>query len=116
MNEMYRVTKTGGICYIMIPPWYNPHAGHSLKPFHIFPFKLAKFLRQLFFRNKINGNSFEEAGLYPITFKRMLKMISTSGFNVVATKDTHFRLHFLTRIPVIREIAVPSAVFILAKG
>ena len=116
VNEMYRVTKTGGICYIMIPPWYNPHAGHSLKPFHIFPFKLAKFLRQLFFRNKINGNSFEEAGLYPITFKRMLKMISTSGFNVVATKDTHFRLHFLTRIPVIREIAVPSAVFILAKG
>lgn len=47
VNEMYRVTKIGGICYIMIPPWYNPHAGHHLKPFHIFPFKLAKYLRQL---------------------------------------------------------------------
>jgi ubiquinone/menaquinone biosynthesis C-methylase UbiE len=115
VNEMYRVTKIGGICYIMIPPWYNPHAGHTLKPFHIFSFKLAKFLRQLIFRNKINATSFEEAGLYPITFSRMLKMVSTSGFKVVTTKDTHFRLHFLTKIPVIREIAVPAVSFILVK-
>ena len=113
MNEIHRVTKTGGICYIVIPPWYNPHAGHQLKPFHILPFKVAKFLRQLIFRNKINANSFEEATLYPITFKKMLKMISTSGFKVISTKDTHFRLHFLTKIPVIREIAVPSVAFIL---
>lgn len=113
VNEMYRVTKTGGICYIMIPPWYNPHAGHHLKPFHILPFKLARCLRRLIFRNKLKANSLEEAHLYSITFKRMLKMISTSGFEVLATRDTHFRLHFLTKIPVIREIAVPSAVFIL---
>ena len=38
IREMYRVTRQGGICYIMIPPWYNPHAGHKLKPFHYFPF------------------------------------------------------------------------------
>ena len=115
LSEMYRVSKTGGICYIVIPPWYNPHAGHSLKPFHIFPFKLAKFLRQLIFRTKIYINSFEEGGLYPITFSRMLKMISTSGFKLIATKDTHFRLHFLTKIPIIREIAVPAVAFILVK-
>ncbi len=115
LNEMYRVTKTGGICYIVIPPWYNPHAGHGLKPFHIFPFKLAKFLRQLIFRNQINTNSFEEAGLYPITFSRMLKMISISGFKITATKDTHFRLHFFTKIPIIREIAIPAVAFILVK-
>lgn len=115
VNEIYRLIKTGGIGYILIPPWYNPHAGHGLKPFHIFPFKLAKFLRQLIFRDKIDANSFEEAGLYPITFNRMLKMISTSGFKVIATKDSHFRLHFLTKIPVIREIAVPAIAFILTK-
>jgi SAM-dependent methyltransferase len=115
VNELYRTTKRGGVCYILIPPWYNPHAGHNLKPFHIFPFKFAKFLRQLIFRDKINANSFEEAGLYPITFKRMLNMISTSGFRVLATKDTHFRLHFLTKIPIIREIAVPAIAFILTK-
>ena len=76
INEMYRVTKNGGICYIMIPPWYNPHGGHLLKPFHIFPFKIAKTLRQLIFRNKINSDSYEEEGLYPITFKGMLRIVS----------------------------------------
>ena len=115
MNEMYRVTKKNGFCYIMIPPRYNPHAGHLLKPFHIFPFKLAKFLRQLFFRNKIKANSYAEAHLYPITFKRMLKMISLTKFKIVGTKDTHFRLHFLTKIPLVREIMVPAVAFILKK-
>jgi SAM-dependent methyltransferase len=115
VNEMYRVTKTGGICYLMIPPWYNPHAGHSLKPFHTLPFKLARFLRQLIFRNRINADSLEEMGLYPVTFKSMLQMILTSGFEVISTKDTHFKLHFLTKIPVIREIGVPAVAFILTK-
>jgi len=115
VNEMYRVTKTGGICYIMIPPWYNPHAGHHLKPFHYLPFKMAKFLRELIFGNKIDANSYEEAGLYPITFRRMLKMISKSGFKILDTKDTHLRLHFLTKIPIIREVAVPAVSFILTK-
>ena len=115
LNEIYRVTKKGGMAYVLIPPWYNPHAGHSLKPFHILPFKQAKFLRQVFFGEKIKANSFSESGLYPITFREMLKKISESKFEIAATKDTHLRLHFLTKIPIIREIAVPSAAFILTK-
>lgn len=116
VNEMYRVTKLGGIFYIMIPPWYNPHAGHRLKPFHMLPFKLAKYLRQLVFRNKVNVSSLKDMDLYPITFKRMLEIIKISGFDVVSTKDTHFRLHFLTKIPIIREIAVPAVAFIVKKN
>ena len=115
VNEIYRVTKAGGIGYIIIPPWYNPHAGHYLKPFHLLPFKIAKFLRQLIFRNKISANSYAEAGLYPITFRKMSNMISKSGFKLIATKDTHFRLHFLTKIPLIREILVPAVTFIVKK-
>jgi len=115
VNEMYRVTKVGGICYILIPPWYNPHAGHRLKPFHVLPFKVAKYLRQLFFRKKIDASSLAELGLYPITFRRMLDMISASGFRLLTTRDSHFRLHVLTRIPLIREIMVPAAAFILTK-
>jgi SAM-dependent methyltransferase len=115
INELFRVTKIGGICYIMIPPWYNPHAGHELKPFHVLPFYVAKYLRALIFRERINAESFEDINLFPITFKKMLKMVTISGFKVMATKDTHFRMHFLTKIPVIQEIAVPSVSFILKK-
>ena len=116
VNEMYRVTKPGGIFYIVIPPWYNPHAGHVLKPFHILPFNYAKYLRQLVFGNKINASSLQDMEIYPITYRRMLKLISESGFDVLSTKDTHFRLHFLTKIPVIREIAVPAIAFIVKKN
>jgi len=115
INEMYRVTKSKGMCYIVIPPWYNPHAGHNLKPFHLLPFKMAKFFRQIIFRNKINANSYAEATLYPITFRKMIKMIKESGFIIKETKDTHFRLHILTRIPILREVAVPAVSFILIK-
>ena len=115
LNEMHRVTKIGGICYILISPWYNPHAGHQLKPFHTLPFKLAKRLRQLIFRDRIEADSLPQLSLYPITFRAMRKMIAASHFRMLATRDTHLRLHFLTKIPLIREIAVPAVAFVLTK-
>jgi SAM-dependent methyltransferase len=115
INEMYRVTKKNGICYMLVPMWFNFHAGHSLKPFHLFPFKIAKFLRQLIFRNKITGNSFEEENLYKTTYKGTSTLIKNSRFKILSTKDAHFRLHFLTRIPLLREFSVPAVAFILKK-
>lgn len=115
LNEIYRVLKRGGIIYVVIPPWFNPHAGHRFKPFHIFPFKMAKYLRELIFREKIDYKSFEEYSLYKITFEKMKRMIKKSGFQILDTKDTHFRMHFLTKIPIIREILVPAVGFIGKK-
>jgi len=120
VNEMYRVTRPGGICYVLIPPWFNPHAGHALRPFHIFPFKIARLLKQSVFRYRLNKNynnssSFEEVSLFPITFRRMEEMIRLSNFKLIATKDTHLRLHFLTKIPIVREIMVPAVAFISTK-
>jgi len=115
INEMYRVTKHGGYGYIVIPPWYNPHAGHGLKPFHLLPFNIAKFLRELIFRNKITGHSYEEVVLYKITCKKMEQMIKKSGFQIVETLDTHLRLHFLTKVPILREILIPAVAYIIIK-
>lgn len=115
LNEIYRVMKKEGIGYFIIPPWYNPHAGHGFKPFHVFPFKIAKFLREFFFREKISYNSFEEYSLYKITFNKMQKMIKKSGFEIVNTLDTHFRMHFVTKIPILKELLVPAVAFIVKK-
>ncbi len=115
LDEIYRVLKKGGIGYFVIPPWYNPHAGHALKPFHVFPFPMAKFLREFIFRKKILTNSYEEERLYKVTFSRMQKMLRKAGFRTVATLDTHFRLHFLTKIPLLREILVPAVAFVVRK-
>tara|TARA_B100000965_G_C19600828_1_gene762549 strand:- start:5642 stop:6370 length:729 start_codon:yes stop_codon:yes gene_type:complete len=115
LDEIFRIMKNNGYGYFVIPPWFNPHAGHGLKPFHIFPFKLAKFLRNLFFNKKVKYNSLEEASLYKITFKKMKKMIEKSGFEIIDMKDTHLRFHFLCRIPILREFLVPAVAFIVKK-
>ncbi len=115
VNDMFRVTRKKGICYILIPPWYTPHAGHNLKPFHIFPFGVAKRLRRLVFGNKIVENSYAEAHLYKITFQRMKRMIEAAGFEILGVKDTHLRLHFMARIPLLRELFIPAAAFIAIK-
>jgi ubiquinone/menaquinone biosynthesis C-methylase UbiE len=115
VDEIYRVTKKGGVCYIMIPPWFNPHAGHAFRPFHVFGFKVAKHLAQKLYGKKIEATSFAEKHLYGITFTRMLKMVKRSGFKVSSVKDVHFRMHFLTKIPLLREVAVAAAGFILVK-
>ena len=115
LNEMFRVTKPGGICYITIPPWYNPMAGHGLKPFHYFPFKIAKRLSEITYGKKIDASSWAEKKLFPVTFRKMSRMISASGFSMIDTQDRHLRLHFLTKIPLVREVAVPAVAFILQK-
>ena len=115
IDEIYRVLNTGGVCYLVIPPWYNPHAGHGLKPFHLLPFPLAKFLKNLIFRKKVLYNSLEESSLYKVTHRGTQEMIKKSGFTILDTKDTHLRLHFLTKIPIIREFAVPAVAFIFKK-
>jgi SAM-dependent methyltransferase len=118
VNEMYRVTKKGGLCYISIPPWHAPFAGHACMPFHYLPFRAARRLALLFYKTPFmpfDVTSWEEYGIFPITFKKMRRLIAASGFRVLATKDHHFRLHFLTRIPLAREVAVPVVAFILRK-
>jgi SAM-dependent methyltransferase len=125
LDEMYRVTKKGGLCYIAIPPWYNPYAGHALRPFHYLPFATARKLSLLLYKHTgINSvarkigpgaQSYADVRLFPITFKRMMRMIMQSGFHIRAMRDTHFRLHFLTKIPLIRELLIPLATFIAEK-
>ncbi len=115
VNEMYRVLKRGGVAYFVVPPWFNPHAGHMLKPFHIFPFPIAKWLRKLFFGNEVSANSYAEATLFPITFKEAEILFIKSHFKIEETLDTHLRFHFLTKIPLVRELLVPAVAFILKK-
>ena len=115
INEMRRVTGKGGICYIAFPPWYNPFAGHALRPFHILPFKLAKRLTLFFFSKApldLSAQSYADCFLFPITVRRMLRMLRKSGLHVVAVKDHHFRLHQLAKIPFVRELMVPTVAFI----
>lgn len=116
VGELYRVTKNGGLCYIMIPPWYSPWGGHHwFRPFHVLPFRWARFLKGLFVKETRKCESYADVDLYPIGFGRMLDMFGSAKFRVVRSIDTYFRFDFLTKIPVVREFCVFAASFILVK-
>ena len=114
-KEIKRLLKNDGIAYIMIPPWFSFHGGHSIKPFHIFSFPVAKALKKLFFNKNIEGDSYSDIGLYPLTFDLIHKAILRSELKIVKTLDTHFKQHWITKVPYLREIMIPSAVFIVTK-
>lgn len=114
LKEAKRVLKNGGLGYIMIPPWFSPLSGQNIKPFQYFPFPVAKHLRNSLFGSHVRANSLAELGLWPMTFRSTRKLIFAHHFEILKTIDILFRWHFLTKIPVIREL-LPSVGFIIKK-
>lgn len=114
LREMHRVLKNGGIAYIMIPPWWSPLSGQNIKPFQYFGFPLGKHFSNTIMSRKISAKSLAELGLWPMTFRSTLKYIDKVGFKVLKTTDILGRLHFLTKIPIIREL-IPSVGFVIKK-
>jgi SAM-dependent methyltransferase len=116
VREMRRVTRPGGFCYISIPPWLNPHAGHGLRPFHLLPFPAAKFLKERLCGYRTESKSYADEDLYPMTSRGTAGLIRDADLEVVATRDTHLRLHFLTKVPLLREVLVPVVSFVARRG
>ena len=115
LQEMHRVLKNGGIAYIMIPPWWSPLSGQNLKPFQYFGFTLAKHFSNTIMGRKILAKNLAELGLWPMTFKSTVRYIKQANFKILKTTDILGRLHFLTKIPIVREVLVNSAGFIIKK-
>jgi len=115
LREIHRVLKNHGLLYIMVPPWFSPLSGQDIKPFQYFPFKMARHLRNSIFDSQIKANSLAELGLWPMTFGATQKLIKKTNFRILKTTDILFRFHFLTRLPIVREL-LPSVGWVAEKG
>jgi len=122
IQECRRVLKSGGICLINTQPWYSPFAGHQIRPFHMLPFPVALFLRRLTLPKEARerwrldkARSLEDLDLYPLTMRTFERMIRDCGFRLVATRDYHTRLHWTTKIPILREVLTQSITYLFAK-
>ncbi len=122
IQECQRVLKRGGICLINTQPWYSPFAGHQIRPFHMLPVPVAIFLKRMTLskeakeRSKWGGaRSLADLNLYPLTMRRVEHIIRDSRFRVLATRDFHTRLHWTTKIPVLREVLTQSVTYLLGN-
>lgn len=117
IRECYRILKPGGHCLLNTQPWFAPFAGHHLRPFHVLPFPIAKRLSGWTRSMEIKGDTLAETDppLYPITMRRLDAMVHASGFTVLGTRDYHLRMHFVTKLPVLREVLTQSITYVLRK-
>ncbi|MFA6461393.1 MAG: methyltransferase domain-containing protein [Candidatus Woesearchaeota archaeon] len=127
IKEMYRVLKPGGTLYLSFPPFYSLNGGHVYKPFHLLPEKIAIkagkiFIPLIYPKGKkydfpnLNIKSFAEAGLYPTTISKMKKSLKSAGFNGLKLYSRFGRLHFLCKIPLLREVMVLHVEIIAKKA
>ncbi len=115
-EEMVRVTKPGGIVFISYTVWYGPWGGHETAPWHFLGGKRARerYRRRHGHEPK---NKFGES-LFPVTVKAGLDWAARQSgaevLDVVPRYNPRFA-HWLTRIPVVRELVTWNLVIVLQR-
>ena len=105
--ELTRITKPGGYVTITTSPWYSPHAGHrALKPFHVFPFPVARFLARHTRKMVEDGESLRDFRLYPITIRQLRRYMAKAGLKIERVGDAVLGLDFLAKVPLLNEVLV----------
>lgn len=85
-----------------------------MKPFHVLPFRVAKFFAEKTKGIRIEANDLSGLGLYPITFSKLKRLMKSSGFELVRIGDAVLRMDWLTKIPLANEVLVQH-VYVLGR-
>jgi len=111
LEEVRRVLKPGGYCYLSFPPFYTLVGGHGFKPFHLLGERTALILSRCL--KTIDAKSFDEYGLYRTTIHGIKKMIE--GKFEITTQKTRFSPINVSRIPLLNEFLTWHVEFVLCK-
>src|SRR4051794_12929376 len=115
-DEMVRVTKRGGVVFLSYTVWYGPHGGHETAPWHFLGGRRARerYRRRHGHEPK---NRFGES-LFPVTVKAGLdwarRQTEADVLDVVPRYNPRFA-HWLTRVPVVRELVTWNLVIVLQR-
>jgi len=113
LEEIRRVLKPSGYCYLSFPPFYSVVGGHEFKPFHLLGEKTALVLAR--YLKRINARNFEEYGLYRSTIYGAKKKIKERKLEIVRQK-TRFSPINVSRIPLLNEFLTWHVEFVLRRA
>jgi len=128
LMDLYRIIRPGGIVYLSFPPFYSPGGGHQFSPFHYLGARNAARLTRHFghWRESawvqenypINPSSFGTAygawGLYPLTIKKVERMIGDTPF-LIRERSTRLLPLDFSGIPFLRELLTWHVQYLLEK-
>lgn len=115
-DEMVRVTKRGGVIFLSYTVWYGPWGGHETAPWHFLGGHRARrrYRRR---HGREPKNRFGES-LFPVTVKAGLEWArrqdKTETLDIVPRYNPRFA-HWLTRVPVVRELVTWNLVIVLKR-
>ncbi len=115
-EEMVRVTRRGGVVFLSYTVWWGPHGGHETAPWHFLGGRRARerYRRQ---HGREPKNRFGES-LFPVTVKAGLdwarRQTDAVVLDLVPRYNPRFA-HWLTRVPVVRELVTWNLVIVLQR-
>lgn len=112
LEEIKRVLQPNGLAYISFPPFYSPVGGHQFSPYHLLGEQLAARLSG--FRGERFATCFGDWGLYPLTIRRVRRMLEEAGLQV-KNMSTRFSPLNVACIPLLGEFLTWHVQFIVCK-
>ena len=115
-DEMVRVTRRGGVVFLSYTVWYGPWGGHETAPWHFLGGKRARerYRRR---HGREPKNRFGES-LFPVTVKAgsdwARRQTEADVLDVIPRYNPRFA-HWLTRVPVVREVVTWNLVIVLQR-
>lgn len=128
LDEIERVLRPGGRCYLSFPPYYSPRGGHEYAPWHYLGEKwalrlsrgrddVAPWVHDLY-RLADAPNSFAELyddwGLFPLTIGKVERLIEPTSLTILDLSTRYLSVN-PARWPVIGEVLTWHVQFLLEK-
>jgi SAM-dependent methyltransferase len=130
LEEVARVLKPGGCCYLSFPPFYSPVGGHEYAPFHYLGERLAMRLaakrsqkghpawaQRLYAVNEQPtsfAGIYADWGLFVMTIAKARRLIKRSGLTLLDQSTRYFPTSF-ARWPIVGELLTWHVQFLLQK-
>jgi SAM-dependent methyltransferase len=114
-DEIERVLRPGGWAYVSWTNWFSPWGGHDISPYHYLGPKLGLRVYEWLHGPPAKNRPGEE--LFPMHIGSTLQALSRRPGIIVDSVESRYwpRLSFITRVPVLREIATWNCVIYLRK-
>ena len=130
LNEIQRVLKKGGYCYLSFPPFYSIRGGHEFSPFHYLGERWALRLHRVLNRGRpqwvealykgassacSSGDGYSSHGLFKRTIGQVKRMIDRTTMKII---DVSPRYLFVNTAlwPIVGEFLTWHVQFLLRKS
>jgi len=120
IEEVYRILRKSGICYLSYPPFFSLKGGHHIAPFHFLGENIGIKAWSLFFKKRLPAKDLRYAnlwgkfGLTPLTIKDVEAMIRKTPMKIQKI-STRFCSFNFAKIPILRELLTWHVEFFLKK-